>query len=271
MTSLSKHLMAAALIAGILIGSPFAQAQQVPDPRVADLIQTGKLRVALGLGGVSAMKNPTTGEVHGPAVDLARALAAKIGIQLQPIEYPRPGAVLEGLQDNNWDVTFLVVDPARAAEADFSIPYMQSDYTYLVSAGSSKRSVSEMDQPGLRIAVPRGDSSDLYLSKTLTRAQLVRTDTLAAALDMVRTGQADAYAAPRAVLLVLGTQLAGSRVLDDGFADIAWAAVVPKGKPGRLSYVTEFIEEAKASGLVKQTIDRANLRGLQVAPPGKPN
>ena len=135
----------------------FAEAQQTSDPRVADLLKAGKLRVGLGLGSPAlAIKNPATGEVRGPALDLARAVAAKMGIELQSVEYPRPGAVLDGLRTNAWDVTFLVADPARATEADFSHPYMQSDFTYLVLAGSSIRNVADADQPGVHIAVPRG-------------------------------------------------------------------------------------------------------------------
>jgi polar amino acid transport system substrate-binding protein len=148
---------------------------------------------------------------------------------------------------------------------------MQSDFTYLVPAGSSIRNVADADQPGVRIAVPRGDASDLRLSKILNRAELVRTDSIAAAMNLLRTGHGDAYAGPRPVALVESAQLPGSRVLEDGFAMISLAAFVPKGNAARLAYVSEFIEEAKASGLVQRTIERAGLRGVQVAPPGKPN
>lgn len=243
-----------------------AQAEQAFDPRVADLVQSGKLRVALGLGSpVLAIKDPKSGEVRGPALDLARALATKIGVHIEPVEYPRPGAVLQGTQNNEWDVTFLVADPARLAKADFSPPYMQTDYTYLVPAGSSKRSVAEIDEPGVRIAVPRGDGSDLRLTQMLKHAELVRADSVAAIIDMVRAGQVDAYAGPRVVLLKLSDQAPGSRVLDDGFADIVYVAMVPKGKADHIAYVSAFIEEAKNSGLVQQTIDRYGLKGIQVA------
>ena len=90
-------------------------------------------------------------------------------------------------------------------------------------------------------------------------------------MDMVRAGKIDAYAAPRVVLLALSNKAPGSRVLDDGFANIVWVAMVPKGKAGHLTYVSDFLDETKATGLVKQTIDQANLRGLQVAPSGKLN
>jgi polar amino acid transport system substrate-binding protein len=244
-------------------------AQNRADPRVADLVQAGRIRVGLGLGSPAlVIKDPATGEVRGPALDLARALAARMGIELQPVYYPRPGAVLEGARTNAWDVTFLVPDPARAAEADFSPPYMQSDFTYLVQAGSSIRNIADVDQSAVRVAVPRGDASDLRLTRILKRAELVRTDSIAAAIDLVRTGNADAYAAPRFVVLAEAAQRPGTRVLDEHFAVISVAAMVPKGRAGLLAYVSEFIEEAKASGLVKQTIERAGLQGVQVAPAG---
>jgi polar amino acid transport system substrate-binding protein len=241
--------------------------QQVADPRIADLVKAGRLRVALGLGSPAlAIRHPATGELIGAALDLGRALAARIGVELVPVEYPRPGAIMEGVHTNAWDVTFLVIAPDRAAEGDFSCPYMQSDFTYLLPAGSSIRSVADADQPGIRIAVARGDASDLYLSKTLTRAELVRADSLAAALDLVRTAQADAYAAGRVPLLALADKLPGSCVLQDGFGVISYAALVPKGRTGLLAYLSEFIEEAKASGLVRQIIERAGLHGVQVSP-----
>jgi polar amino acid transport system substrate-binding protein len=268
-----RRTIGAVLLFALAVTSGSAvRGQQAGDPRVVDLVQNGKVRVAVGLGSpVLAMKDANTGEVRGPALDLAQALAKKIGVKLEPVEYPRPGAVLAGVKNNEWDVTFLVADPARSAEADFSPPYMQSDFTYLVPAGSSKRSVADMDQPGTRVAVPRGDASDLRLTQILKHAELVRIDSIAAAIDMVHAGKIDAYAAPRVVLLALSNKAPGSRVLDDGFANIVWVAMVPKGKAGHVAYVSDFLEEAKATGLVKRTIDQANLRGLQVAPSGRVN
>ena len=266
-------LLALALGIGIgPTGTQTAYAQQSKDPRVADLVRTGKLRVGIGLGSPSgAMKNPATGELRGLAVDLGRTLAMRIGVDFVAIEYPRPGAILEGVQTNAWDVAFLVVDPERAKEVDFAPPHTQSDFTYLVPAGSSIHKVADADQPGIRIAVPRGDGVDLRLTRLLKKAELVRTDTLSAAVELVRTGGAHARAGPRQAVLAESVKLPGSRVLADGFAVISSAALVPKGHAGRLAYVSEFIEEAKASGLVKKIIEDAGLRGVQVAPARKPS
>ena len=268
-------ILALILALGIGVGATETQrayAQQSKDPRVADLVRTGKLRVGIGLGSPSgAMKNPATGELRGLAVDLGRALATRIGVDFVAVEYPRPGAILEGVQTNAWDVAFLVVDPERAKEVDFAPPHTQSDFTYLVPAGSSIHKVADADQPGIRIAVPRGDGVDLRLTRLLKKAELVRTDTLSAAVELVRTGGAHARAGPRQAVLAESVKLPGSRVLADGFAVISSAALVPKGHAGRLAYVSEFIEEAKASGLVKKIIEDAGLRGVQVAPARKPS
>jgi polar amino acid transport system substrate-binding protein len=243
-------------------------AQHSPDPRVADLVQSGALRVGLGLGSsTTATRNPATGEVKGPALELGRALAARIGIQFVPVEYPRPGAVIDGLRANAWDISVLIVDPVRAEQVDFSNPFMQSDLTYLVAAGSTIQSVADADQSGMRIGVARGDTSDLHLTRTLKRAELVRTDSIAAAVELLRTGGANAVALNRPSLIAQSAALPGSRVLSDGFADIYSAMAVPKGHDGWLAYINEFIEDAKVSGLVNRMIETLAMQGVRVAPP----
>lgn len=244
--------------------APAVRAQQSVDQRVADLVLSGKVRVALGLGTPAlAIKSPATGEVHGPALDLGRALATKIGVQLETVEYPSPGAIVGGIRTNAWDVTFFVISPDRT-EVDFTRPYMQSDFTCLVPSPSPIHSVAEVDQPGIRVASPRGDASDLMLSKTLKRAELVHTDTFAAGLELLRTGQVSAFASARTVLTALAAQVPGSRLLEDGFAVFSYGAAVPKGNAARLAYLNEFIDDAKASGLVRQAIERAGLKGVTV-------
>ncbi|MBI2089292.1 MAG: transporter substrate-binding domain-containing protein [Deltaproteobacteria bacterium] len=270
-TALMLALTLALAIAMGFIGEQIVNAQQVPDPRVADLVQAGRVRVGLALLRTFATKDPGTGELRGVAIDLARALATRLGVEVLPVEYSGVARVLEGLKDGAWDVAFLAVDPARAAVADFSHPYMQIDDTYLVPAGSSIRNVTDANQPGVRIAVERGATTDLVLSRMLKRAELVRADAMAAAFDLLRAGKANVLAGPRAALLGLSARLAGSRVLEDRFGVILYAMLVPKGHAGRLAYISDFIEEAKASGLVQRAIERAGLRGVQVAPAGNPS
>ncbi|MEK7875734.1 MAG: transporter substrate-binding domain-containing protein, partial [Pseudomonadota bacterium] len=122
-------------IAVALIGQQVVYAQRATDPRVADLIQTGKVRVGLGVVAPHwAVKDPATGELRGVAVDIARALATRLGVELVMVEYPSPSRVPDGLKVGAWDVGFLAVDPSRAAVVDFAPPHMQVEATYLVPA-----------------------------------------------------------------------------------------------------------------------------------------
>ncbi len=202
---------------------------------------------------------------------ISRALATRIGVEFLPVEYPGGAPKLvEAAKTGAWDVGFAGIDPSRTAEVDVSPPIMQEDFTYLVPAGSSIRSVADADRPRVRIAVRRNRASTLALSRILKRAELVRVETRDAALDLLRTGHADAWAATRPTLLEYSTRLPGSRVLEDRYGANRVAMVVPKGQAGWLAYISDFIEEAKASGLVQRAIKRAGLRGFQAAPPGNP-
>ena len=261
----------AIFLGAAILSSPFASsaAWSVSDARIADIVKAGKIRAGLAVAPIMAMKDAKTGELRGVAVDLARELAAQIGVQLEQVPYARPGAVMAGLKSNAWDLAFLGIDPSRSAEADFTPAYLEVDLTYLVPANSSIARVPDADRPGVRIAVPRNDLVDILLSRMLTQATLVRADTVAGAFELVRTGQADVCAEPRPNLLQDQAHMPQSRVLADRFGVNRVGIVIPKGNAGRLSYFSEFVERAKASGLVQQAIERAGLQGVQVAPAAK--
>lgn len=267
--------LALTLVLGIavgVLGAQIANAQQVPDPRIADLVQAGRIRVGLGVVAPHwAIKDPVTGELRGVAVDLARALAARLEIEFVPVEYPSPSRVPDGLKVGAWDVGFLGVDPSRATVVDFASPHMQVEATYLVPADSSIRNIADADQPGVRIAVARKGVEEIVLSRTIKRAELRGVETISAGFELLRAGNVDVLAAPRPALLQSSARLPGSRVLEDRFHATFGAMAVPKGQSGRLAYINEFIEEAKASGLVQRAIERAGVRGVQVAPAGNPS
>jgi polar amino acid transport system substrate-binding protein len=248
-------------------GQPVASAQRSTDAWVADLVQAGKLRAGIGVVAPHwAIKDSKTGELRGVAVEVARALASRLGIELVTVEYPSPPGVLEGLKVGAWDVGFLAIDPSRAAVVDFSPPYLQIDATYLVKEGSAIRNVADADQPAMRIAVTRKSVEEIVLSRALKRAELRSVETIAAGFELLRAGNADVLAAPRPALLQFSSRLPGFRVLDDRFHVAFGAIAVPKGQTERLAYITEFVEEAKASGVVQRAIERAGVRGVQVAP-----
>lgn len=266
-TALMLALVLASAIAPGFIGT--VKAQQAPDPRVADLVRTGTLRAGVGVVAPHwAVKDPATGELRGVAVEIARALADRLGIQLVLVEYPSPPAVLEGLKTGAWDVGFLAFDPSRAKVVDFSPPYLEIDATYLVQGSSPIRNVSDADQPGVRIAVTRKSVEEIVLSRMLKQAELRSVDTIPAGFELLHAGNADALAVPRPAAIQFSAKLPGSRVLADRFHVTSGAMAIPKGRAGLLAYVSEFTEQAKASGLVQKAIEQVGVRGVQVAPAG---
>jgi len=256
------------MMVALLIGATIANAQQVPDPRVADLVQAGKVRV--GLFVPQYIKDPATGELKGVWSEIAQALAARIGVQVVLLEHPTPPKAVECLKAGACDLLFLPFDARSTNVGDFSPPIFQFDYTLLVPAGSSIHSIADADRPGVRIAAVRNHASTMALSRLLKQAELVYAETPDPTFDLLRTGRAGAFASARPTLLDYSTQLPGSRVLEDRYEANLNRMVVPKGKAGRLAYVSEFVEEAKASGLVQEAIDRAGPRGVTVPPAGDP-
>ena len=239
------------------------------DPRIASFVKAGKIRAGLALAPIIAAKDAGTGELRGVGVDLSRELAARLGVELVEVPYPRPGAVMAGLATNAWDIAFLGIDPARAAEVDFTPPYMEVDLRYLVPANSPIRNLADADKAGIRIAVPRGDLVDILLSGRLKRAELVRADTVPGAFDLLQAGKAEVCALPLPNLLQYSSRLPGSRILDERFGVNRVGMAFPKGQAGHLAYFSEFIEAMKASGFVQRAIEQAGLHGVQVAPPAK--
>jgi polar amino acid transport system substrate-binding protein len=241
--------------------------QQSPDPRVADLVQAGQIRIALFLPQYT--KDAVTGELRSVWVDVARALAARIGVKAALLEFPNPAKAIECLKAGACDAGFLGYDPARAAEVGgFSPPFITLDFTYLVPARSAIRNAADADRPGIRIAAVRNHSSTVVLKSLLKHAEMVEADTPDEAKTLLQTRRADVLAATRQVLLEYSSQLSGSRVLDDRFGTNLVRMVVPKGQAGRLAYISEFIEDAKSSGLVRRAL--ANSPGIGAAPPGDP-
>src|SRR5215208_2725377 len=150
-----ERIFVAILVLGYCLGvHENSQAQDRSDIRVADLVEAGKLRAGVGVVAPHwAVKDQTSGELRGVAVEVARALAGGIRVPLLLIEYPSPPKVLDGVKDNAWDVGFLAIDPSRATVVDFSPPYLEIDATFLLPESSGIRTVADADQPGVRIAV----------------------------------------------------------------------------------------------------------------------
>jgi polar amino acid transport system substrate-binding protein len=233
----------------------------------SDLAPLGKLRVGINYGNpVLATRDPDTGDLAGVAVELAREAARRAGLPVELVGFESAGQMVQGLQAGSWDIAFLAIDPARAGEIRFTAPYLEIEGAYLVPAGSPLCAVADVDREGVRIGISSKSAYDLFLSRSLRRAQLARAPDPNAALELLVTGKVDVVAGVRQHLVANAEKLPGSRVLDDAFMVIQQAIGIPKGRDAGAEYLCEFIEDAKASGFVAQAIAKAGIRGVSVPP-----
>lgn len=257
-----------ALAALLLACTAIADAQQLPDQRVADLARAGKIRI--GMFPPQYTKDATTGELKGPWAEVLRAIAARIGGEAVMVELATPAKLVECLGSGACDIGSLGFDPTRADQVGgFSPAFLRVDYTVLVPANSAIRTMTEVDRPGIRIAVVRNHASTLALGRIVKQAEQITAETPDSAFAFLRDARVDAWASVRPALMDYAAELPGSRVLDESYGANFPAIVVPKGHDARLAFISEFIEEAKASGLVQRAIERAGRPGYSVAPPGK--
>jgi polar amino acid transport system substrate-binding protein len=269
---LHRTIAATTRIAGLLLAfAPWTVASaeaQTTDPRVADLVRAGKVRVGLFLPQYGKVPDGLKTTVW---VETARAYAARVGVPLVIVEHATPPEAIACLKAGACDQLFLPLD-ARAAEiGDFSNPIFQFDYTLMVPAGSSIAKVADADRPGVRIAAVRNHASTNELVHQVKQAEFVYAETPEQTFALMRDGKADVMASTRLVLLDFSAKLAGVRLLADRYGANVNRMVVPKGKADWRAYVNEFVEEAKASGAVQQFIERGGTRGVTVAPLGNSN
>jgi len=264
-----KRSWTAAAALALLAAVPAAHAQQEPDTRIADIVKAGKLRI--GLHSLQYARNAATGELKGPWIEIYRDLSARMGVKLVFVEHQELPKMIECLEKGGCDIASLGFDPARAPlVGGFTPPFMRIEYTLLVPAGSAIKSVAEADRPGFRIAMVRGHASTLALGRILKQAEQVVVDVPDQGFDLLRAGKVDAWASVRPVLTNYARRLAGARVLDESFGANQPAMVVPKGYAARLSYLTEFVEHARATGMIQRALDRSGETGYRVAAPEPP-
>jgi polar amino acid transport system substrate-binding protein len=245
-----------------------ASAPAPPPAALADLAPSGKLRAGINFGNpVLVQKDTATGAAKGLAVDLAQELGRRLGVPVELVTFDAAGKMADAVNAGAWDVAFLVVDPVRAADITFSAPYLEIEGVYLVPAGSPLRSNDDVDREGVRIAVGKGSAYDLYLTRELRRAQLVRAPTSPAAVEMFVRERLDVSAGVKQQLVAAAPTVPGSRVLPGRFMAIGQAVGVPRGRDAGAAYVRTFIEEAKASGFVARSLVRHGIEGASVAPP----
>ncbi len=253
---------------GLLLLASTASAQ-APDAAKA-LAPDGVLRAAINFGNpVLAQRVPGDDTPHGVSPALAQALARQLGVPLRFVPFNEAGDVTRAATQDRWDVAFLAIDPQRSAGIDFTAPYVIIEGSYVVPSGSALRTTGAVDATGIRIAVAEGSAYDLFLSRSIRHATLLRFHDTAAAVAAFEAGRADALAGVRQPLEELVAATLDLRLLPGHFMVIEQAMGLPKAHAAGLPVLARFVEAMKASGFVANALAASGQKAAEVAPPAR--
>ncbi len=232
-----------------------------------EIAPTGVLRAGINLSNFLLVTGKTAqGQPEGVSPSMAAELARRLSLDIEYVLFKTPGELADAATTDVWDIGLIGAEPARAQHITFTAAYSEIEATYLVPEGSPIQTIEDVDQPGIRIAVPARAAFELWLTDNIQHAQLHRATGRQAFDDFVNEGM-DALAGLRAGLIGDLEKLPGSRMLDGKFTSVQQAIGTPKGRPKAAAYLSEFVEEAKSSGLVGQFIAKYGVDGrLTVAP-----
>ncbi len=232
------------------------------------LCPAGKLRACINLGNpILAQQHPQTGEPLGVSIDLARAFAARLGVDIELVVFDAAGKSVEAVRREQADIGFFAIDPLRGEGIAFTAPYVLIEGSYLVSNSSALTSNDEVDQPGVRVAVGQGSAYDLFLSRELQHAEIVRAPTSPAVVEMFVAQQLDVAAGVKQQLQADLPRYPGHRLLPGRFMVIQQAMGTPKSRGTEAAAVlSQFVEEMKSSGFVADALHRHGIQGASVAP-----
>ena len=188
-------------------------------------------------------------------------------LPIEIVAFASAGKMFDAVKTGAWDVAFLAVDPGRAGEIDFTAPYVEIEGTYLIPSGAPFRNVGDVDREGIRVGVSGKSAYDLFLSRTLQHAQIVRAESPESALDLILSNKVDVLAGVRQTLVAHAPKLPGSRVFDDRFMAIGQAMGIVKGRGEAVKYLRAFVEDVKASGFIARALEKAGVKGVSIAPP----
>ena len=261
-------------LAGLLTGcgslslSPNPLATSAAPP-VAELAPTARLRAAINFGNPILAVRDAAGQPSGLSVDLARELGKRLGVPVELVTFTSAGRVVEAVKNSEVDIAFVAIDPVRGADMLQTPPYVIIEGAYLVKNDSPIRRNEEVDRPGNRIVVGNGSAYDLYLTRELKAAKLVKAPTSPAVTDVFMAQGMEVAAGVKQQLQADAMRLPGLRLLDGRFMVIQQAMGLPKGRDAGARYVSAFVEEMKASGFVDASLKRHRVEGALVAPPAR--
>ena len=233
----------------------------------AELAPSGKLRLGLNYQNfLLVLGDGPDGLPRGIAPDLGRELARRLGVPVEYVKFDAAGKLADAVKEARVDVGFIGAEPQRAQDIAFTDAYLEIPVTFLVPAGSKIRSIAEIDREGIRIAVSERSAYDLYLSRTLKKATLVRVQGIPASYDAFVAQKLEALGGLKPRLVTDAERLPGSRVLDGQITGVQQAIGTPKARTEGARYLQAFAKDVKASGLVAKVIETHQVQGVNVAP-----
>lgn len=221
------------------------------------LAATGEMRVAINLGNPVLAQRNNKGDMVGVSVDLALDLAKYLEVVPRLMPFEAAGLVAALALDDVWDLAFLARDPKRAESILFTRPYVLIEGTFLVPRAATHGSVRDLDKRNARISVGQGAAYDLFLTRTLQLATLVRAPTSAAAIDLFVTQELDAAAGVRQPLENFAASNAKCRVLPDSFTQIEQAMAIPHAHRPALYAVENYLEAKKRDGFIEGALKKS--------------
>jgi len=235
---------------------------------VSAFTPTGKVRASINLGNpILANRNAETGEPFGVSIDLARAFAQQLGVELELVVFDAAGKSVEAINEERADFGFFAVDPIRGEKIAFTAPYVLIEGFYLVHDDSPVRTNADVDQPHNRVAVGKGSAYDLFLTRELKAAQIVRAPTSPAVVQTFLDQKLEVAAGVKQQIEADAAKTPGLRLLDERFMVIQQAMGTPKSRGAAAAAALHaFVEETKASGFVAESLARHRIAGASVAP-----
>jgi polar amino acid transport system substrate-binding protein len=262
-------MIAAAFLALAPVDGLRAQ-KGVPPDVVKELAPTGMLRAGINLGNSVLAQKSASGELGGVSVDLARELGKRLGVPVALVEFQAAGRSFAAVSAGETDVGFFAIEPQRAADVTFTPPYVLVEYTYMVAKDSPLKMVADVDKPGVRVGVSLNSAFDLYLTRTLKHATIIRAKVGGgqAAVDLFYAQKPDVAAGSRRILTMQAAKDPNVRVMDGYFQQVRQAMGTSKGREAAARYVRDFVEEMKKNGFVAAALQRSGLdQDAVVAPP----
>ena len=233
----------------------------------AEIAPTGKFRVGMNANNATLVIRSVDGTVSGLSADLGRFIAGKLGVPYEPVIYASAAPYTASFGKSEWDIILTGKNAVVAKLVDFSADLFLIEYVYVAAPGREFADPAEVDRPGIRIAVPRNASADVFLSRTAKSAELVRVDgDLNVAIELLRAGKADVYTTNINSAHELARRMPGAKIVGT-FHTVTFAVAMQKGRSAAaLSQLTQMINEAKAADIVRKALEQAGARGVRILP-----